>query len=492
MVNWNRPRWTSPTGDIGGPNFQPPNFRRSGAYACAPVSILDANGVLVTLVASGGSYTLLPANYYDLTFSFPAGAVLNSGWVVPFKGTLRLAALPTNCTSFLIRRVRGGTVTNTTTVPAIISLNEHDVLYIEVVPTSTASPVTFQVRIDYDFNTLTKTIPTIGGDSRYGYNINFRDQTVSCWDTSTGLVVATIVLPVGRSYRTGVYCELDQCGYVFGVSHYAKIDCNPASGTFNTVLTSGATGTGTYVASVYDGITDAFYIMSSGRLFKTVRATMVSTDVTSTYFIGADYLSGGPIPKMSFIKSMRCITLTDTNPGVAVLANIDDQFTIQRVISSGGGGLIKEFGGKLYWCEFDFMRVLRMSTPVMKPLNSVASTGARLGGVCFVPSLNRAYFSRHNFANIGVLNMATNFNLGTIGYSGSAVWGSPEIQYSPYSGYIYAREGSQANVNGITTIHIFNPASGAIGARIGGITVGNLESVSDIYANQMWFNGIAQ
>lgn len=483
-------QWTGPTGGRGGPNFQPPNFRRGGAYACEPVSILDANGVLITLVASGGSYTLLPDNYYDLTFSFPAGAVLNSGWVVPFKGTLRLAALPTNCTSFLIRRVRGGTNTNTTTVPATISLHEHDVLYIEVVPTNTALPVTLQVRIDYDFNTLTKAATVLGGDSRYGYNINFRDQTVSCWDTTTNLSIATIALPAAKDYRTGCYCELDQCSYVFGIQHYAKIDSNPASGTFNTVLTSGATGTGTYTAAVYDGITDAFYIMSSGKLFKTTRATMVSTDVTVTFFIGTDYVSGGPIPKMSFLKSMRCIALTDTNPGIAVLANVDDQFTVNRVISSGGGGLMKEYGGKIYWCEAGFIKVLRQSTPVMKPLSSVVNTGANLGGVCFVPSLNRAYFSRYNFAQIGALNMTTGFSLGILNYAGAA-WGSPEMQYSPYSGYIYAREGSQANVNGITNIHVFNPA-GAIGTKIATITVGNLESVTDIYANQMWFNGAAQ
>lgn len=84
-------------------------------------------------------------------------------------------------------------------------------------------------------------IPWIwGGDGRYMYNLNAQDQTVSVIDGSTDTVISTITLTAGKDFASIFYRSLYHEVHVAGLNWVAIIDGDPDSGTFNTIIFSGA------------------------------------------------------------------------------------------------------------------------------------------------------------------------------------------------------------------------------------------------------------
>lgn len=79
-----------------------------------------------------------------------------------------------------------------------------------------------------------------GGNEQYLYIPNWFDQTVSVIDTDTDTVVTTITLTSSKSFTGIIYRAVDESVYVFGAFWFDRIDANPSSGTFNTVVESGA------------------------------------------------------------------------------------------------------------------------------------------------------------------------------------------------------------------------------------------------------------
>lgn len=90
-----------------------------------------------------------------------------------------------------------------------------------------------------------------GGDYRYGWCINYGDQTVSIWDCSTDTVTATVTLSAGKSFSCGFYRSIDKSIWVMGSSYFDRIDLDPSSGTFCTKVESGATQFSSYNNTTY-------------------------------------------------------------------------------------------------------------------------------------------------------------------------------------------------------------------------------------------------
>lgn len=80
-----------------------------------------------------------------------------------------------------------------------------------------------------------------GADAeRYLYIPNWYDQTVSVIDTDTDTVVATITLTASKNFAAIIYRYVNNSIYVFGDLYFNRIDADPSSGTFNTVVEAGA------------------------------------------------------------------------------------------------------------------------------------------------------------------------------------------------------------------------------------------------------------
>lgn len=78
-----------------------------------------------------------------------------------------------------------------------------------------------------------------GGDGAYKYVLCAPGQTVDYW--TTGTTTTSITLTAGKSFASIHYRSLNKSIYVLGASYFDRIDADPTSGTFNTVVESGAT-----------------------------------------------------------------------------------------------------------------------------------------------------------------------------------------------------------------------------------------------------------
>lgn len=478
----------------GGPAFNPSLPFSGSANNCAPVSIYNQFGVLISTVVSGGSYQLNP-NFFDLEFTFPAGARLYRAYVQPFEGTLSLLTLPANLTSFELRIVVGSVTTLLTqaNLPISVAVNKRDVLSFEGVPTSPGSSVTTLFRIDYDSDASVNTTSVLGGDGRYLTVLNGFDQTASVIDvtlgaSSVGAVIATPALAAGKDFRSGDFRTSDLKGYIFGSSWYATVDLDPLSGTFGTIITSAATVTGTnMVACCYAPPFDTFILggTGTGQTYQFVPGTGVSSNIGT--WLGNSATNG--TTRLTYINSLRAF-VSYTELGVLMrIVSIDDQFVMN--VSSIDGGILREFRGRLYGGFTSSLKVFRM-VPLLKQITSTTTGSVLRGGVAFVASLNRAYFTDYTEKKICVVNCVNNAVLGTItGWAGVGA-GCRDIQYCPYNGLLYAQASDSSGLTGVNRIYVFDPNAGSFGQFVDFITVGNMYSAADYYSNQMFFNSIQQ
>lgn len=79
-----------------------------------------------------------------------------------------------------------------------------------------------------------------GGDERYLYIPNWYDQTVSVIDTDTDTVITTISLTAAKNFASVFYRAINKSVYLFGDSYFNRIDADPDSGTFHTLVEAGA------------------------------------------------------------------------------------------------------------------------------------------------------------------------------------------------------------------------------------------------------------
>lgn len=479
--------WTPPTaGNNSGAQFSNNPFGNADPNACcAPVEILDRNGNIIAVIASGGTYTVT-LNSFDLTFTFPAGSTLYDATIQKFSGVLSLDALPANVTSFNLKITTAGVTTLYTqsNIPLLINVTIDDVISLEVTPTSLASGVTFTMRIDYNASSLVKSTSLNVGNGRYGGVVCAFDQTVHMFDTDTNTSIVNTALPGARVYKPAAFRPNDQRMYIFGNLFGAALDMNPANigTTFGTILQSGALGLVNVVSAEYDPVTDKMFLGRAADMDVFTPSTFTSAAANS--WLGTVTRANS---RMTFIKQLRALVVGD-DTGVAMI-NVDEQFVMTQYGFSVGQ--LRMFGGKIYGTGVNQALRRRVAPSLLKSITSVISTGSNLGGVAFVPSLNRAYFCNRGVKSIGVMNMTTGAMLGNITWAGLAD-GCRDIKYCPYNGMLYAQASSASGAAGCDRIYVIDPNSGAIGAYATFVQVGNMESSGHNLANSMIFNSLTQ
>lgn len=98
-----------------------------------------------------------------------------------------------------------------------------------------------------------------GGTYQYGFCLNSKDQTLSVWDCSTDTITATVTLASSKNFCCAFYRSIDKSVYVLGTSGWLdRVDLDPDSGTFCTVVESGDRQVGSaaacYIPYPFDGL----------------------------------------------------------------------------------------------------------------------------------------------------------------------------------------------------------------------------------------------
>lgn len=424
-----------------------------------------------------------PSELYDIyLFDFPAGADFTYAVYQVTKSVKLLSAEvldgSANFSSYTVKK--NGTVT---ALP--FNAADGDVIAVELTGWNGNH---VQIKITAAPVQTTKTIYSYdnGGDGRYLFVLNYVDQTVSVIDTNTHTVTTTISLPAGKSFASCLYRSIDKSGWVFGTSWYAKIDCNPASGTFCTVIANGTATVGSNQSGcAYDYVNDIIYLASgSNTLHKFTPATLLGSSIASI---------NGYVPAwgsaMSYLVALKAIYIGDPQSGQIIVSTETD-----LPIYGFGATLLQgqmqynHKNGKIYHVGGGQV-IVRQANPI-KQLASISNTHANRSGMALVPALNKAIAASAFTNSVAIINTATDTNIASVAKTTPATneAGSRTVLYSPFSDRVYVQGLANAGqVTGVDRVHIFNPNTNAYQ---GYVTVGNMDALNshNYWGHQMFLN----
>jgi YVTN family beta-propeller protein len=330
-------------------------------------------------------------------------------------------------------------------------------------------------------------LPAKNGDGRYLFVLNYVDQTVSVIDTNSHTVIDTVALPSGTGFSSCLYRSANKTGWFFGNSGYAVMDCDPASGTFRSILSNGFLGINSAQSGcAYDYINDIIYTgCANNAIFKLVPDTLALTNLGT--YIG---ITPARSHHMYFISSLKAIYFGDDVQGQFILST-----DIGLPIYGFAQGFISQMrynllNGKLY--QVGNEQVIVRSVNPVKQVASINNTAIRRGSLTLIPSVNKGYTGSYLGNEIGVFNTSSDTNIGTLSKSSLAAneFGTRMVLYSSYSDRVYAQAMNNSNqTTGVDRIHIFNPNTDT---HQGYIVVGNMAAANSqlAWVHQMFLNQI--
>ena len=354
---------------------------------------------------------------------------------------------------------------------------------------------------------------------RYLYILNFTDQTVSVFDTNSHTVVATITLSSGKNITAVHYVPKNHSVYALASAWYDRIDANPASGTFNTVVQSGAfTNNSNVPVTNYNPVVDAF-MSTFGELF----------------FIGSDNSvnmasSNNKWPvifRPTLINEGRNFSITNLNvspsnvvpfgtTGLFLVpgSNNGTMFAIYKLVNYRGtlswidvsfgesknrvgypckvGNFI--FSGRTNVGSYDVIDLetgLTLTTFSLSPTDRVSAKYVPVGGVggrIFV------YQKINTNTNISVVDWATKTDMGDIsrsGYKATDENCTKQAIYCPYDKCFYVMGGNTAGTGTVNKLHRYDPTQVLASMYVNSYTIGNSATDSAHYLERvMCMNGI--
>lgn len=363
----------------------------------------------------------------------------------------------------------------------------------------------------------------VGGSCQYLYCLNGVSQTVSVIDCATDTVTATITLTAAKTFSALFYRPVDMSVYVLGVSYFDRIDADPASGTFNTIVQSGATQIASptkhcYIAWPIDALAGAgaprwVRVQDLNASAESLKYQWVSSDgqyanlpifghgtsdnarlhplsalieVTSTggtigpmfykvyantikqdgVFDGNFRLERVGIPTdlgqtMKATYKFRNFNVLITNNSIYAVHSQYELSNLLYTVSTGLGS------NSLYFLEYD---------PVNKIL--MVGFGTSVSGGSNIKAIN---VGNKIFTDAGTMTrtVATNENC------------TGDILFNPYNNKVYVQGKSHGgNPVGVDKIHVFDLASSLVSS--GSITVGNMgapERSGNYALNALCMNG---
>lgn len=358
-----------------------------------------------------------------------------------------------------------------------------------------------------------RSMPLAMGDSgQYLYILCSQDQTVSVIDCSTNTLAATITLTASKAFSMLFYRALDRSVYVLGTSFFNQIDSNPLSGTFNTVISSGATTmTSPKALSYLPFPFDSLGCWNDGG----ARFDMPFKDINNAstflkWFSGDGRRSGdlraghGTIANMHLHPNSRLLEVSgganDVNFSRIFERSKDlkvtSKFTVKRdqpTLHALFSSCVSSYVFKNCFCGISNGTLLIISkeyehSPIL--LNPAGGpSSASLLFFEYAPNAKRLFSGGKSGTNLYVWDVAPGSVTGVgiidrTAYKATNDDGTEDIIYNPYNGFVYVQGKSfGGSATGVNKIHYYDPTLALGSMYLGSITVGEMGNATARGAN---------
>lgn len=345
----------------------------------------------------------------------------------------------------------------------------------------------------------------VGGSGRYMYNLNCGDQTVSVIDGATDTVISTITLTSSKAFASLFYRSLDQSVWVLGLNYFDRIDANEASGTFNTIVESGATiidiaGGASYLTWPLDVITSLSlnfrwvpvkYINNSTEAQKDYLWSFNSSivgQVTGGHHFG---LNSRLHPKSKLIELTRNQAINTRFGKVLDRSkniNVNSPYTLTGVYHPSD---LDDSAAASY--AFGNFRLCTTSGAVY-----LIYTAYSYSAIVFLPAVGfgaGVYFQEYcpNAGRVFWASKVTyvrtsSFNIGkgtytSVGINDRAAYkatnedATEDMMYNPYNGKLYVQGKRHSTLTtGVNKVHVYDPTAVLASMYLSSITVGEMAS----------------
>lgn len=350
-------------------------------------------------------------------------------------------------------------------------------------------------------------IPVVlGGDGRYMYWLCAGDQTVAVLDCSNH-TVSTIALTAGKTFSMLFLVAQDKVVYVLGISYFNKIDIDPISGSFHTVVASGATlitdpknfsylpfplhslaGAGSTMFIPVEHLNDTNYFLKwfskDGRYGGDPLGALSTFLYNVRLYPNSKLISYEGIGLMDFCKiypSFRGVKTTTP----FTLKRID---TISADLYQGaiatyvfGNFLVGGTSGALYILSKDYCYA-----PIWYfPAGSTMGGSSRLFFE-YTPSSKKLFVASKIATNLNIDVYNLPFNsiptlAGTIdrtAYKATNESATGDMIYNPYNGLLYVMGQSNSSTTGVNLVHRYDPTQAVASMYIGSTAIGEFINAS--------------
>lgn len=359
-----------------------------------------------------------------------------------------------------------------------------------------------------------------GADSfRYIYVLNYTGQTVSVIDQASNTVIATITLTAAKALRSIFYRSVSKSVYVLTTNWFDRIDADPASGSFNTVVGSGALTSNSamsqYTYFPYIDAIGVFAQTAPGLLFfdsshnilgaNTVTATSQFRPVFPNLKVGRHFNAGAIEQPLPLVSSQVRFTKNGY-----VIAPQPQAYSLFKIDSIGGNKYeLKDITPRSSFLNVGYPAMIgdlitAQQTTAMYILDleyksilygfSISPSDRVSHKFCQRDQKIFCYQRINTNINLSVIDWKTKTDLGDISraaYKATDENCTRQGLYSPYNGFFYVLGGNTAGAGTVDKVHYYDPSQVLASMYQASITVGNSATAPvDYYENAMCFNGI--
>lgn len=354
---------------------------------------------------------------------------------------------------------------------------------------------------------------------RYLYTLDYTDQTVSCIDQSSNTVIATIVLTSSKALRNMFYRPINKSVYVITSNWFDRIDADPASGSFNTVVDSGSyTSNSNLTLASYFPVLDCIgYSLvggsglvgfSNGDLVDTSSTLMAAQwkrhfpnrKINRSFNAGniEQPASGSATPIHLLHKARVLLTTAPTTNDLFQMTNQGQlKFNLKDISSREGIsrlGYLNKIGSYITGQRTAAMYIIDLENKAVIYSFTVSPSDRVSHKYCSKDQKIFAYQRINTNVTLSVIDWKTKTDLGDISRS---VYKATDENctrmglYSPYNGYFYVLGGNTAGTGTVNKVHYYDPGQALGSMYVNSVTVGNSATAPvDYYENCMCMNGI--
>lgn len=362
-------------------------------------------------------------------------------------------------------------------------------------------------------NTSNVQLPFLfGGSGRYMYWLVCNNyitaspttQSVAVMDTGADdAIITTITLTAGKNFSSLFYRAVDQTVYVLGVGWIDIIDANPDSGTFNTILSSNSFSMGAVTAPVSMYLPWPLdFLTTGGSQSSIVNGSSLprwySTDYNTYSALWPRFSGHSNWPNSVYYHESQLIWTN--NHLVRVNFDSSNNYTFYPYsfeMHSGGGAfndLNGQIGPPIRFGNFQILStsgnaylvpIENVSNPIItEPFPTIGAANRPIQEYCpnapgklfFTAGISNNIISVINFTP-GTFAITDGGDIDRTSYKDTNENGACALIYNPYSGRLYCQANNNANVSGVSLVHVYDPTQALLSNMyVRTVTVGEFKS----------------